>query len=494
MSKRKTSCLSTVVDEETLQAESSLPSLNYVQEKQKREEIFVKKLVLCNASYSSSKKSRSKQVFLRLQPNWIETRSRILLELIDYVSVTEDSLGEGPLKAVVNLVEEIVSTEKPPPSVLESRRSVLPDDYIDVATSFEVIESETSLEMNEWSMIQLVYELFIQILTSESLDIGMCQKYVTECFISKLFHIFRFGDIRERDYLRTIVHRIYQRLIRRRSFLRKKFNEYLFSYGFEGEPCHGIRELLEIQSSIVHGFVVPLREEHKDMLFHYLMPLHRKAELETFFPQLLSCIDAFAQKDPTLIPSILSRLCSTWPKYNSMKQILYINEVEVLFQRVTESEFKKISRANLLELSKCICSSHFQVAERALCLWNDARLIKMFATSRMELLIHLIYSVDIAIEQHWCKSVRSLALKVKENWMQFVPDFFQRCREGSYESGATTVETFGKEPLFFPIGHYTSKVALDTTQKQCPFLFTDYKMQSSEVPVGGYSSYGGFHL
>ncbi|EME29573.1 protein phosphatase 2 (formerly 2A), regulatory subunit B' [Galdieria sulphuraria] len=484
MSKRKTSCSSSEVEKEEIEDGYTLPLLNNSQEIPLRKEIFVKKLLLCKSFLSSSKRSKSEEGILRTHADWIEVRRRILFELIDYVSVTDDPFEEQSLQLVVSLLEEIVGAERSVSSTRFAQLSFFDaKDKTDVPISLEVRENETKIKDSEWSIIQLVYELFIQMIIADGLEIRCFLKYITESFISKLFHLFRSGDVRERDYLKTVFHRIYQRFIRRRSFLRKKINEYLFSYVFEGEPCCGIREILEIQSSIVHGFAVPLKEEHKDMLFRYLMPLHREAELEIFFPQLLSCVHSFAEKDPTLIPSILSRLCSTWPKYNSMKQILYINEVEIVLQSVTESVFAKISKSVWLELLNCTCCPHFQVAERAISLWNDTRLVKMMAAYRKELLITLNDSIDNVIERHWCKLVCSVALEVKQKWIQAVPDFFQWRQLNSFDRGRTIDIAYSSQkrhcisPNF--VENSTPKTTLADSSRNFLVPCAEYKVEST---------------
>lgn len=442
-----------------------------------RQDIFLKKLLLCRAFWCSSKRSKLKRGFPRLSAECIGARRSIFFELIDYINATEDTFDEQAFQLVVNIAEEIICTDRPAQLVPNNQLSLsYLKDKSDIPISLDALEEETLMEDSEWSAIQLAYELFIQMITVERLDTRSCLKYLTESFISKLFHLLRIGDIRERDYLKTIIHRIYQRVIRRRTFLRKKINEYLFTYMFEGEPCYGIREVLELLSSIVHGFAVPLKEEHKDMFFRYLMPLHRKAELEIFFPPLLSCVIAFAQKDPTLIPSILSRLCSTWPKCDSMKQVLYINEVEIVLQSATESVFSNISRLFWLQLSSCTCCPHFQVAERVLCLLDDARLVKMLAECNKELLITLVESLDKAIEQHWCKSVSSIALKVKQHWIQAVPEFFQ-C-QNTYDRGGTVETVYPKQKrntvstVF--MGNYTSVATATSVSKQSLLACTEY--------------------
>ena len=48
-----------------------------------------------------------------------------------------------------------------------------------------------------------------------------------------------------------------------RSFIRKAINNVFYRFIFETERHSGIAELLEILGSIINGFALPLKEEHK---------------------------------------------------------------------------------------------------------------------------------------------------------------------------------------------------------------------------------------
>lgn len=48
-----------------------------------------------------------------------------------------------------------------------------------------------------------------------------------------------------------------------RPFIRKAINNVFYRFVFETEHHNGIAELLEILGSIINGFALPLKEEHK---------------------------------------------------------------------------------------------------------------------------------------------------------------------------------------------------------------------------------------
>jgi len=53
-------------------------------------------------------------------------------------------------------------------------------------------------------------------------------------------------------------------------------------------------------SSIINGFALPLKEEHRVFLLRVLLPLHKVKSLSVYHPQLAYCVVQFLEKDPSL--------------------------------------------------------------------------------------------------------------------------------------------------------------------------------------------------
>ena len=77
-----------------------------------------------------------------------------------------------------------------------------------------------------------------------------------------------------------------------------------FQFVYETERFNGIAELLEILGSIINGFALPLKEEHKLFLTRVLIPLHKVKSLSMYHPQLAYCIVQFLEKDPALTEEV----------------------------------------------------------------------------------------------------------------------------------------------------------------------------------------------
>lgn len=112
--------------------------------------------------------------------------------------------------------------------------------------------------------------------------------------------LFDSEDPRERDYLKTTLHRIYGKFLNLRAFIRRSINNIFFQFIYETERHNGVAEFLEILGSIINGFALPLKEEHKLFLSRVLVPLHKAKSLALYHPQLAYCVVQFLEKDRNL--------------------------------------------------------------------------------------------------------------------------------------------------------------------------------------------------
>lgn len=70
----------------------------------------------------------------------------------------------------------------------------------------------------------------------------------------KLLELFDSEDPWERDYLKTLLHRIYGRFMPLRESIWVSIMNFFIKISYEYEENNGISELLEILCSIINGF------------------------------------------------------------------------------------------------------------------------------------------------------------------------------------------------------------------------------------------------
>merc|ERR1712056_87565 len=200
-----------------------------------------------------------------------------------------------------------------------------------------------------------------------------------------------------------------------------------FKVIYECEIHDGVGELLEILGSIINGFALPLKDEHKDFLINALIPLHKVKSLASFYQQLSYRMAQYVEKDPRLSYDIVTSMLRCWPMSITSKQVLFLNELEETLELTQPSEFHRIQDVLFKRLALCITCPHFQVAERTLFFWNNDYIVKLINQNRQDLFPIIIGALYKNSKQHWNSAVHGLTFNVLKHLMEADPQLFDEC-------------------------------------------------------------------
>ena len=186
------------------------------------------------------------------------------------------------------------------------------------------------------------------------MDPKIAKRFVDQDCMLKLLELVGSEDPRERDYLKTILHRVYGKFMALRSFIRQAIQHVFSKVIYECETHNGVGELLEILGSIIIGFALPVKDEHKDFLFKALIPLHKVKSLASFYQQLSNGMAQYVEKDPRLAYDIITSMLRYWPVSITAKQVLFLNELEETLELTQPSEFHRMQEVLFRCLAVCI--------------------------------------------------------------------------------------------------------------------------------------------
>ncbi|KAL6846676.1 hypothetical protein ACP4OV_024124 [Aristida adscensionis] len=285
-----------------------------------------------------------------------------------------------------------------------------------------------------WPHLAVVYDVLLALVAGA--DARTLRNHVDRAFLSGLLALFASEDPRERDRLKTVYHQLYAKLTGERAFMRRSMAAALLRFAYDaspaaaGERCGGAAELLEICGSIINGFAVPLKEEHRAFLLRVLLPLHRTRWLHAYHRQLAYCVLQFVHKEPGLAGAVAGGILRRWPVTNCQKEVLLIDELEEILEALEPPQFEKLAVPICARIARCVSSCSSQVAERALYVWNNERFLELAAASSavMErILPAFVAGVESNLEQHWSKCVQQVTASVKALLQQVAPDLYARC-------------------------------------------------------------------
>ncbi|CAG01827.1 unnamed protein product, partial [Tetraodon nigroviridis] len=381
---------------------------------------------------------------------WKEVKRAALSEMVEYITHNRNVITEPIYPEVVHMFAVNIFRTLPPSSN-------------PTGAEFDPEEDEPTLEA-AWPHLQLVYEFFLRFLESLDFQPNIAKKYIDQKFVmqvnrlfisffipvfiltsffklsnqKQLLDLFDSEDPRERDFLKTTLHRIYGKFLGLRAYIRKQINNIFYRcrsprFIYETEHHNGIAELLEILGSIINGFALPLKEEHKIFLLKVLLPLHKVKSLSVYHPQrspqLAYCVVQFLEKDSTLTEPTVMALLKYWPKTHSPKEVMFLNELEEILDVIEPSEFVKVMEPLFRQLAKCVSSPHFQVAERALYYWNNEYIMSLISDNAAKILPIMFPSLYRNSKTHWNKTIHGLIYNALKLFMEMNQKLFDDCTQ-----------------------------------------------------------------
>jgi serine/threonine-protein phosphatase 2A regulatory subunit B' len=243
-----------------------------------------------------------------------ECKRETLVELAEYVNtpVGQKIFTEAAMPDIIEMVRVNLFRTLPPPT-----------------EDLDIEDEEGNIEP-AWPHLQIIYELFLRFIISPEVNGKAAKKFVDAAFLRSWIELFDAEDPRERDYVKTILHRkaplafsvhgdlfmlvgMYGKFMSYRSNIRRTISQVFYRYIYETGRHNGIAELLEILGSIINGFAIPLKREHLLFLENALIPLHKPAGIAVYHPQLSYCISQYVEKDPETVVVIVQGLIRFWP-------------------------------------------------------------------------------------------------------------------------------------------------------------------------------------
>ncbi|XP_009606776.1 serine/threonine protein phosphatase 2A 57 kDa regulatory subunit B' theta isoform [Nicotiana tabacum] len=383
----------------------ALPNFRDVPNSEKQN-LFIRKLSMCCVLFDFTDPTKN------LKEK--EIKRQTLLELVEYVTSANVKFTEVVMQEVVKMVSTNLF------------RELMPQPRENKALAFDVEEDEPAMDP-AWPHLQIVYEFLLRFVASPETDAKVAKRYVDHSFVLRLLDLFDSEDPREREYLKIILHRVYGKFMVHRPYIRKAINNIFYRFVFETEKHNGIAELLEILGSIINGFALPLKEEHKLFLVRTLIPLHKPKCLAMYHQQLTYCMTQFVEKDCKLADTVIRGLLKYWPVTNSSKEVMFLGELEEILEATQPPDFQRCMVPLFRRIAHCLTSLHFQVAERALFLWNNDHIENLIKQNRKVILPIIFPALERNARNHWNQAVHSLSLNIRKIFYDLDPDLFKEC-------------------------------------------------------------------
>lgn len=191
-------------------------------------DLLTRKLVLCSTVYDFEYENQQ-----RIEK---EAKTDTLVEMVEYISSGKLEFTKPIINSIMSMV---VANICRPLDKKRLKKVAKGEDEEDISFTLE------------WPHLELVYDILFKVASCKDLDSKTIKEYFTKNFMVRFLNLFHSEDPREREVLKTILHRVYGKYMSLRSFIRRTINDMFYTFVYEGGTLHGVPELLEILGRLV---------------------------------------------------------------------------------------------------------------------------------------------------------------------------------------------------------------------------------------------------
>jgi Protein phosphatase 2A regulatory B subunit (B56 family) len=299
-----------------------------------------------------------------------------------------------------------------------------------------------------WPHLRLVYALLVSFVRSRAWRTSDALHCFDAPFIAALLDRFNSAHEVERRAAMIVVHALYERFPRRQRMLVREHVSYaLWAYTYEeGAHVGGIVELLEVFGSIISGYSVPLKDEHRQFLRRVLAPLINCPSLPSYAAQLSFCFAQFMLKAPEVAELIVMAMLRHWPLASSLKQLHLFDMLDAVLVSIDDDEFDAIVDPLVERLAKSIGSEHFKIAEAALGLLSSPSFIDLAIDFVDDLVLPVIApTLERNVALHWHARIRVLSANALERLKYLSPA--NRARQRAVAVALASVNNSTSDPI-----------------------------------------------
>jgi serine/threonine-protein phosphatase 2A regulatory subunit B' len=153
--------------------------------------------------------------------------------------------------------------------------------------------------------------------------------------------------------------------------------------------------------------------------------LHKVQTCSQFYEQLLRCSMLFLTKDRTLAIPLLEGLLKYWPFANCVKETLFLTELQEVLEVCEVEKVEHLIPRLFKRIVKSIGGDHLQVADRAMCFFENDYFLNILKTYKDKTFPMLVPVIVHLAENHWHKILQESLIALKTILKEIDPYAFE---------------------------------------------------------------------
>ncbi|XP_016962803.1 serine/threonine-protein phosphatase 2A 56 kDa regulatory subunit epsilon isoform [Drosophila biarmipes] len=282
-----------------------------------------------------------------------------------------------------------------------------------------------SKDLEDMAKRQLTFEIFSRFLEYTDFD-AIDKREIDQTIIVKLLESLDSKVMGEREFTKILLRRIYFKFDAIRPYIRLEINNVFYRFIYETENVYGIPELMELLNEVFRKCNEISIQEQEHLLIKIFVPLHKSRSLVTYFAPMMKCTLLMLSENLKLIGYFINGLLKIWPMVSSEKEMLFLDEIYKLMEKIGPEEFQQIQIPMFRRIAKCLASPHMSVAERTLRMWSHENIVSLIMANNEVILPIMFPALYHVSKEHWNEEVRDLVYSISKLFLQMNEKLFNK--------------------------------------------------------------------
>ncbi|OHT16802.1 phosphoprotein phosphatase [Tritrichomonas foetus] len=296
-------------------------------------------------------------------------------------------------------------------------------------------EEEPPIVDVNWPHLALIYQSLMKYY-----ELSPNDERFNASFIKMMISLTRAPDMNEREYIVSFFKAYLNSHPEKENGIFKEMAYLLIGYREKQYEPFCVTTILKIYLARFQ-LDQKANEFHTAIFLKAILPLIHTQHIFAFYPLFGDIFDLFINLDQSLATKIILQVIKAWPSLKPSKQLLFINLLNFMVERVPLPDFIKVSH-KIFQLYATIAQLNMaKVVEESLKIWNNVRILPMILECSRKIFPIVFPAYNRTSKFHWNNKTQNAlfnALKSMHDADPFVFDELvnknKRTRENSQGS------------------------------------------------------------
>lgn len=367
----------------------------------------------------------------------LEKKLNLCCTLCDFTDPDVDkkakSVKSQTLKEIMNVFSNSTTIKSLPDSIIDQFFNMIQVNLNrglpSIPKKYLVYDDEPSLVDIAWTHLSLVYQSLLKYQKINPKD-----KRFDHNFLNLMFSLLHAPDINERDSVLNFFTCYLETFPDRESNVMEILSNCLIGYR---DKVYGPFCVIPSLNIFLTRFKLKteIYQPHIDYFYNSILPLHISSHVFSYYDLITQAISFFVSLNSELSIVIFNKVMKTYPEARPSKQILFINLIIFIVERIPPDKFETIAVPLFSFLARTSQSCHYKVVNSSFQIWGNVTILPMILDNT-KIIYPIVYPwFNKTMKEHWSTKTQNAALNTLKSMHDTDPFMFDELSQNQNNSG-----------------------------------------------------------